>query len=427
MDPIHNMKQSIAIIGGGAAGMMAGAVLIENNTPADIHLFDANKNLGVKVIISGGGRCNVTTGITNQNTLKKHYTRGIPFLNAALSKFSPQKCYEWFESRGVPLKNESDNRVFPQSDDGKDIVGVFEKLFHKKITIHFQSRVKHIQKMKDRFAITTENSSHTVDYVVIATGGNAYRKTGSQGDGYHFAESLGHSITPLGPSLNSFFTEEQWPKNVSGIALPNATLSFKKTSVTGPFLFTHFGISGPSTFALSSHLAFEKISKQSPLTITLHVDKSIPWKSHLANNATNGKKQIKTLLSQKIPKRLTNEILTLSNIEQETKLADIPTENRKKLFQYLNNGFELTLTARRPGDEFVTAGGVNTDEINPQTMESLITPKLYFAGEVMDIDGVTGGFNLQSSWATGHLAGKSISKTIKKLTKKTSLIGGFSL
>lgn len=402
------MNKVIAIVGGGAAGMMAAAALIESNIKADIHIFDANTKLGVKVMISGGGRCNVTTGITQQHILRKQYTRGANFLKAALSKFSPKHCYNWFEKHGVPLKTESDNRVFPKSNNGTDVVHIFEKLFKNHATIHFKTRIQTITKSNNRFTLTTPKETLTFDFIILATGGNAYRKTGSQGDGYHFAEALGHTITPLGPSLNSLLTKEQWPKKLSGIALSSATLTHNKTSVTGPFLFTHFGISGPVTFALSSHLAFENL----PCSITLNPDTQ-NWKKILTNKS-DAKKQIKTILSNQFPSRFAEQLCILTDIKPDTKLADIQTNNRKHLIDLLINGLPLTLTKRRPGDEFVTAGGVNTDEINSQNMESKITPNLYFTGELMNIDAVTGGFNLQSSWATGHLAGYSIAKKIKK-------------
>ncbi len=395
--------------------MMAAAALIESGKDCDIHIFDVNKNLGVKVLISGGGRCNVTTGMRDPHLLKKQYTRGADFLKAALSKLTPKGTYDWFEAHGVPLKIEKDLRVFPQSNDGKDVVGIFEKMFTlHNVNIHFQSRVTDILKKNDTFEVTTNKTSTIVDYVVIATGGNAYRKTGSTGDGYHFAESLGHTITKLGPSLNSFFVKEEWPKQLSGIALPHAKLTCKKIKVEGPFLFTHFGISGPVTFAFSSHIAFDEIKNNNQCKIKLYPNTNISnWKKILTTEIkTQGKKFIKTILNEHLPKRFTTSILDQCDIPRDTQLADIPTPKRKKLIELLTNGLSLTLTQRRPGDEFVTAGGVNTDEINPQTMESNITPGLYFTGEVMNIDGVTGGFNLQSSWATGQLAGKSIAKHI---------------
>lgn len=395
--------------------MMAAAALVESNAPCDIHLFEPNKSLGVKVIISGGGRCNVTTGIREMHVLRKQYTRGAEFLKAALSKFNPEAVYNWFEDHGVPLKIEDDMRVFPQSNDGKDVVAVFERLFaQSNVQLHFQSRVTTISKDEQGYVITTKHGDTLADHVVVATGGNAYRKTGSTGDGYNFAESFGHTITPLGPSLNSFLTKEEWPKTLSGIALPNARLQSGKIKLDGPFLFTHFGISGPLTFAFSSHIAHEQVSTDSPMEVKLVLDSEktqSDWKTILTDTA-HSKKQIKTVLGTHLPHRLVAAILELTQIAPETTLTDIPTANRKTLHKLLSEGLSVTLIGRRPGDEFVTAGGISTDEINPQTMESLLSPGLYFAGEVMDVDAVTGGFNLQSSWAAGRLAGRSIAKKL---------------
>lgn len=410
----HESSQ-IAIIGGGAAGMMAAATILESDIPCQVHLFEKNKNLGAKVIISGGGRCNVTTGLKNKTQLLKNYTRGSEFLKAALSKFPPEKVYEWFENHGVPLKTEDDLRVFPKSNDGHDVVAIFERLFEKNnAEIHLLSNVKTITKQDDKYTVKTTKDSFEVDAVILTTGGNAYRHTGSTGDGYAFASSLGHTVTDLGPSLNSFVVKETWPKELSGISLPKAQLKYKKVAVDGPLLLTHFGISGPVTFSLSSQIAFETISAQSTLPIKLIPDagkKYEDWEALLLNSITKGgKKHINTYLQTFFPRRFCETILRLTGISAQKQLPDLSKKERQLLSHLLGDGMKLTLQQRRPGDEFVTAGGVSTDEINPQTMESLITPHLYFAGELMNIDGITGGYNLQASWATGKLAGSSFLK-----------------
>jgi predicted Rossmann fold flavoprotein len=405
----------IAIIGGGAAGMMAAATLLESEQEMQVHLFEKNKNLGAKVIISGGGRCNVTTGLQNKQQLLKKYSRGAEFLKAALSKFPPQQVYDWFEAHGVPLKIENDNRVFPQSNDGHDVVKIFEDLFESNnADLHLLAGVTEVLKQDDGFLVKTNNEEYVVDAVILTTGGNAYRHTGSTGDGYAFATALGHSITELGPSLNSFMIKEDWPKALSGISLENARLKFNKVAVDGPLLFTHFGISGPVTFSLSSQIAFEHISEKTPLEIQLIPDATKTfedWEQDLLNASTKeGKKQLNTYMQTMFPKRLVDSLLALAQVQRDLPLIELSKQERKSLSKVLSGGITLTLQQRRPGDEFVTAGGVSTDEINPQTMESLVTPNLYFAGELMDVDGVTGGFNLQASWAAGRLAGKSVLK-----------------
>lgn len=413
-----NKEPKIAIIGGGAAGMMAAATILESGKDCEVHLFEKNKNLGAKVIISGGGRCNVTTGLTNRDQLLKKYTRGGTFLKAAQSKFPPQQVYQWFEDHGVPLKTEEDLRVFPQSNDGHDIVGVFEELIQSKDNafLHLLSNVQKITKTNDQFTIKAKANEYLFDLVILTTGGNAYRHTGSTGDGYAFASDLGHSITKLGPSLNSFVVKEEWPKALSGISLPYPELKYKKIMAEGPLLFTHFGISGPAVFAFSSQIAFEKISPSSPLTIQLlpiagyRFEK---WEELFLQTIEQGnKKQVTTFLQEFFPKRFVESIIALTQVKRTKALIDLTKEERKELSHLLSGELSLTLEQRRPGDEFVTAGGVSTNEINPQTMESNIIPNVYFAGEIMDVDGVTGGYNLQASWAAGRLAGKSIVKKI---------------
>lgn len=410
--------QQISIIGGGAAGMMAAAAIVESGADCIIHIFDKNDHLGAKVIISGGGRCNLTTGIQDQVLLLKKYTRGAQFLRAALSKFPPQKTYDWFEAHGVPLKVEDDFRVFPISNDGHDVVEVFERMFGvENVLLHLQTKVISIVKTDGGFELETNKGKFEVSQVIITTGGSAYRQTGSTGDGYYFAQSLGHSITKLGPSLNSFEVKEAWVKELSGISLPDAGLKYGKVYVDGPFLFTHFGISGPVTFSLSSHLAHETISIDSPLQIEFIPDSAKDfddWEEILNQSSEyNAKKLVKTKLKEFFPQRFVEIILKISKIG-DMKVVDLTKAQRQSLSGLLSGKIKLTLMQRRPGDEFVTAGGVKTEEVNSQTMESLITPHLYFAGEVLDIDAVTGGFNLQSSWATGYLAGMSISKKLRR-------------
>jgi predicted Rossmann fold flavoprotein len=414
-------EMKIAIIGGGAAGMMAAATLLEEVVDAEIHLFEKNNVLGKKVSISGGGRCNVTTGINDKNILLSKYTRGSKFLIPAFGLFPPDKVFKWFEEQGIPLKIKNDLRVFPKSDNGKDVVKLFEDLFKNKIKVHLDLSIESIEPTEKGFTLTTKNGKDCFGIVVITSGGNAYRHTGSTGDGYDFAKSCKHSITKLGPSLNSFEVKEDWCKELAGISLENAKLitntNKEKTSAVGPFLFTHFGISGPVTFAFSSNTAFEKIDKKCPLKIGLIPNAEYNFNSldKLLQNliAENGAKQIINIISELTTRRLAEEILKISKINKDKKSAEIKKEERNEISHLLSGKLELNLIARRSGDEFVTAGGVDLNEVNRKTMESKILPNLYFAGEVLDIDGLTGGFNLQSAWATGRLAGTSIARKLK--------------
>ena len=402
--------------------MMAAIMAKLENPEVSITIFDKNPGLGAKVIISGGGRCNVTTGYTDIEKMLKNYPRGSKFLKNAMYAFGPADTYEWFEGRDVPLKIEKDMRVFPVSNDGKDIVGVFEQFFStESVDVKCGIDVKVVKKVSrelgEKFILVDKMGvKFEFDRLIVTTGGQAYRHTGSTGDGYSFAETLGHSITELGPSLNSFVLREKF--DLAGVSLSNVTMKTmlkdgKKVSYSGPFVFTHKGISGPVVFAMSAFSTFEKCSRERP--IMLYTDfaptLSLP---ELEKNAfgfieANPKKPFFSVFHKFIPKSALKKLLEHLGIDpdkacNETKHADI-----RKAAEKLKN-FPLTVIGRGQGSEFVTAGGVDTAEINPKTMESRICPGLYFAGEVMNIDGFTGGYNLQASWATGRLAGISASR-----------------
>lgn len=409
------MPKKVAIIGGGAAGLMCAATLFESGADLEIHLFEKNIRLGSKVIISGGGRCNVTTGIRDMKELFTKYIRGGKFLRTAIGQFSPEKVYDWFEEHGVPLKIEKDGRVFPVSDDGKDVVGVFEGMFSEDM-IHFRESVLKVEpKGDDACLLISDKAEYEFDFVVICTGGNAYSHTGSTGDGYDFARSFGHTITRLGPSLNSFLCSEDWPKELSGLSLSDARIETEALdAVSGPLLFTHFGVSGPMVFALSAYLAFDEITEGSPSKVKLYPLNNIrrfdfeeDFKSRIQSD---GAKQILSIMKDYLPARFAQVILDMAELPSEKKASEISKKDMFKVVELLFGGIELTFIKRRAGDEFVTAGGVSLDEVDSKTMQSKLHKSLYFAGEVLDVDGVTGGFNLQASWATGRLAGKSISQ-----------------
>lgn len=449
--------KTIAIIWAGAAWLMTAATILENteHQKYHIHIFEKNKTPGNKVIISWGGRCNVTTSITDKKILASKYTRGWDFIRKAMGKFGPQKVYDWFESHGVPLKVQEDLRVFPVSDDGYDVVDAFECIFAKyrdRVTLHYSEGVSsvissgenlypwfsesrnpaligqdfsasstieidglrskwQIQKehKEKQYSITTPKWSYTADVVIVTTGGSAYSHTGSTGDGYAFARALGHTITPLGPSLSSFLTREKWTHELSGLAFPEARIG----DLTWPILLTHFGISGPLSFMYSSEIAWEKLGSNSPKIIYLApvADMDTPtWESFLKDQfAEHPKKLITSILADKLPRRFVDGFVDEHfPLIRETYAASISKKDRAHIAELLWKWIPITLIERRPGDEFVTAGGVNTDEIDPETMESKIQKNLYFAGEVLNVDGYTGGFSLQICWASGYVAGRAI-------------------
>jgi predicted Rossmann fold flavoprotein len=411
---IKNMR--VAIIGGGAAGMMAAATINEYSPETEVFLIEKNDSLGKKVIISGGGRCNVTTGISDIKTVLKKYPRGEKFLISAMHRFSPEDVYKWFESHGVPLKCEDDLRVFPKSDDGHDVVKVFEKIFKNGNTqILFNHNVESIRKDKENFEIHFKGwPLLTVDRVVLCVGGQAYRQTGSVGDGYAFAESLGHKITSLAASLNSFITKEKWVRDISGVSFEKCKIYSdrkKEYSFTGSFLFTHTGISGPAVFALSSLVAFEEYGPKNPLPIFIDFLPDISddelYKKINNLKIEHAKKTLKNTVHLFVPESVVEIILQEQNVSFEKKTADATKEDMQKIISWLKK-MPLNAIGRGAGDEFVTAGGVDLSEVDPKTMESKICKGLFFAGEILDIDGFTGGFNLQASWATGFAAGRNV-------------------
>jgi len=403
------------IIGGGAAGLMAAAAIRENCPDKEVTLIDKNDGLGKKVLISGGGRCNVTTGLRDIRVVLSKYPRGAKFLNSAMRRFSPEAVYDWFEDHGVPLKVEADFRVFPRSNDGRDIVGVFERLFeNSNVRVLLGRRVAAIERLGSGFRVACVGlPALDADKVILTTGGQAFRQTGSTGDGYAWAEALGHHITPLAPSLSSLTTRETWVREVSGLSFPQARLRTVRPAVhefTGPFLFTHRGLSGPAVFAISSLVAFEKFDAAQPLELEIDLFPdltAVQLQDRLDTGLRqNSKKSLVNVLDFFMAKTLAAVLCRELGMNPAAYAGETARTDVARLAGWLK-GVPLRVTARDAGEEFVTAGGVDLGEVNQRTMESKIVPGLYFAGEILDIDGFTGGFNLQASWATGRVSGES--------------------
>ena len=408
----------VAIIGGGAAGLMAAATISETDPSVEVFLIERNPELGKKVVISGGGRCNVTTGIRDMRTLFSKYPRGSKFLSSALYGFPPERVYEWFEDHGVPLKTEDDARVFPVSDDGRDIVNAFKKVFDTHgVQIMLGRTAKFIEKGAEGFIVhCTNHSPFPVDKVVLTTGGQAYRHTGSSGDGYGFSESLGHTITPLAASLSSFLSRDAWVKELAGVSWEYASLRTDRCAtpeIAGAFLFTHHGITGPVVFAFSALAAFEVATPTKPMKIFINLfpDTAPEKMDDTIRTACklHPKRSVENILGAIVPKSLAKQLCALTEINGETHGGEINNKQFAALAQIFQN-LPITAIGRGAGDEFVTAGGVELSEVDPSTMQSKITPGLFFGGEILNIDGFTGGFNLQASWATGRLAGLSVLK-----------------
>lgn len=421
---------NIIIIGGGAAGMMCAAVASEANPDAKITLIEKNPMLGRKVLISGGGRCNVTTGIGDIKKVMDHYPRGKNFLKFAMYEFPPKVVYKWMEDRGAKLTTESDLRVFPSSNKGTSIVALFEQTFYKNhVTVLTKTHVDTITNIKKnnnsfekQFIVHTRDGlSLSADKLVLTTGGSAYNITGSTGDGYRFAETLGHRVTPLAPSLNAFIFKETWIQRVAGVSFPKARLTFhgsKKYTFSGPFLFTHAGITGPAVFALSSLCAYEMYDKNHPAPLFIDLMTDLNFDQLLAEIqkllTAHPKKIFVNILDMIIPKSLAEIVCGEFNIEKKHG-NEMSKAELRKITQWLKH-LPVNVIGRASGEEFVTAGGIDLSQVDSQTMQSKICPNLYFAGEILDIDGFTGGFNLQAAWATGRLAGLHVSITAHKLS-----------
>ncbi len=422
---MDTMDKTIGIIGAGAAGLMAAATVKELLPESTIILFEKNAALGAKVIISGGGRCNVTTGIFDVKKLLLNYPRGAKFLMSAMFRFPPEKVKEWFENHGVPLKIEEDLRIFPKSNNGKDIVKALEKTITSTdaeiLTKAWVTDIVYQENDRRYHIFLKDGKSYFVDILIITTGGNAYRHTGSTGDGYAWAKKLGHTITELAPSLNAFTLSEEWGRQMAGVSITDAILTIKsmktgkKYERRGPFVFTHTGLSGPSIFALSSLSAYEHYDSKEPLSIFINFFPDFsPEKleeKFLELSKQHGKKMLVNFLDLFLPKSLCEIFAKVCYLPENLIIHQLNKEGRKKILHHLQS-FECHINGKAGGEEFVTAGGVDTNEVSTNTMESKICPGLYFAGEILNIDGFTGGFNLQASWATGRLCGESIVKTL---------------
>ena len=404
----------IAVIGGGAAGLMAAyRAALSDNT---VFLIERNDRPARKVMITGKGRCNVTNNCDN-NTLISNVTKNGKFLFSAFSAFSSADTMRFFEENGVPLKTERGNRVFPVSDKAVDIVDALVAAVKKAGVKIIKGRAEEI--LSDGTAVSgvkLENGDIiSADKVILATGGMSYSLTGSSGDGYKMAKNLGHSITELRPSLAPLTVHQGFCSSLSGLSLKNVTLSLyeegKKKPVyeeLGEMLFTHFGISGPLVLSASAHIKY--IGKKNyyvnidlkPALSTEQLDKRI-----LRDFEEQSNKDFINSLDSLLPKSLISVIVSQSGIEPRRKVNQISRQERQGLVELIKN-LRLDITGFRPIEEaIITSGGISLKEVNPSTMESKLLSGLYFAGEILDVDAYTGGFNLQIAFSTGFLAGES--------------------
>ncbi|NQT50129.1 NAD(P)/FAD-dependent oxidoreductase [Candidatus Kuenenbacteria bacterium] len=404
-------KYNLAVIGGGPAGMMAAARAGELG--ARVVLIERNERLGVKLLITGKGRCNITN---NEDDLKKIvsiYGPNGKFLYSALNKFSNKDVIEFFENRGVKTKVERGNRVFPVSDKSKDVLDCLKKyLKENKVEVKYNSAViKFITKNKRIEKVILENGQEIVaENFLIATGGKSYPGTGSTGNAYKWLKELGHDLTEPKPALTPIIIKEKIVKQLEGLSLKNAEVSLwaerKLDSEFGEALFTGNGLSGPVVLNLSKKIN-ENEGKNMKIKIDFKPALDFPTlnKRILRDFEGQKNKQFKNSLDKLLPKKLIPVIIKLSGIKPDKAINEITKEERKKLIKLLKE-FELNVAGLVGFEKaIVTSGGVDLKEVDPKTMQSKIIDNLYFAGEILDIDGPTGGYNLQVAWSTGYAAG----------------------
>lgn len=415
------MRTSLLVIGAGAAGLIAAGSAA--NEGVETVILERNERPARKVMITGKGRCNVTNNCGSLQELISNVPRNGRFLYGAFSRFMPSDVIDFFESRGVELKTERGNRVFPVSDSAADIVDALHGYAKSRARIMRGRAVELLLDGGRVIGVKTEDGEEIfAEKIIIATGGLSYPGTGSTGDGYELAKQAGHKITDLVPSLVPLEIHEGFCSDLMGLSLRNSAIKVVdtesgKTIYTdfGEMLFTHFGVSGPMILSASAHMRNMKSGKYKiyidlkPALTVEQLDARI-----LRDFSENTNKNFINALNSLLPKKLVPVIVKLSKIGLTTKVNQITKEQRRALAELLK-GLCITVTGFRPvAEAIITSGGVDVSQINPKTMESKLAEGLYFAGEVIDADAYTGGFNLQIAFSTGRLAGLSAAEKIKE-------------
>ena len=410
----------VIVVGGGAAGMFAAIAAAKNGH--QVTLYEKNEKLGKKIFITGKGRCNITNAADMEELFDAVVTNS-KFLYSSFYGYTNQNVIDFFEDAGVPVKIERGNRVFPISDHSSDVIRALEREMKKVgVKVCLNTEVKSVEAEKDKFnkVVLKDTTTQTADACIVATGGLSYRSTGSTGDGFRFAENVGHKVTQCFPSLVPMETKEPWICELQGLSLRNVEakiLDGKKELYKdfGEMLFTHFGVSGPLIISASSYMGkkfMDKNGQKKELTLEIDLKPALTEEQLdqrvLRDFEENHNRQFKNAITKLFPTKLIPVMLELGGIDPEKKVNSIEKEERKQ-FVHLIKHFRMTLTGLRDYPEaIITKGGVNVKEIDPGTMESKLVKGLYFAGEVLDLDALTGGFNLQIAWSTGYAAGNAI-------------------
>ena len=408
----------VIVVGGGAAGAMAAIAAARSGSRTT--LFEKNEKIGKKLFITGKGRCNVTNACETEELFDNVVSNG-KFLYSAFYSFDNNSTMDFFEQAGCMLKTERGDRVFPKSDHSSDVIAALNReLSERGVEVFLHTPVKEIlleerlDGKRVRGVRLADGREEPADSVVVATGGISYESTGSTGDGYRFAERAGHKLAEAKPALVPFNIQEPFCRDMMGLSLKNVSVSLSCDGKElyqgfGEMLFTHFGVSGPLILTASSYYETRACGKRAVLRLDLkpalteeQLDRRI-----LRDFEENRNRLFKNALGGLFPAKMIPVMVALSGIDPEKKVNEVTREERKGLVSLIK-GLPMTVTGCRNFSEaIITQGGVSVKEINPSTMESKIVKGLYFAGEVLDLDALTGGFNLQIAWSTGHLAGCS--------------------
>ena len=414
----------VVVIGGGPAGMMAAITSAENEN--EVILLEKNKSLGKKLLITGKGRCNITSSLPMEDFIKNTPGNGM-FLYSAYNRFTNQDIISFLKKQGLEVKEERGNRIFPVTDKSKDVLNCFEKKLKslKNVKIMYEMPVSEILVNEEKIVTGVKCKNGAIikaDKVILATGGKSYPLTGSTGDGYEMAKKLGHTITKIKPSLVPLETYEQdLHQSLQGLSLRNVKIKMIDTCKNktiyedfGEMLFTHFGVSGPVILSGSAHLVRYKNIDE--LLKNKKIKLLIDLKPALTEEKLNDRilrdfeefknKNFKNSLDKLLPQKLIPVIIERSGINPDKQVNSITKQERTQIVKLLKD-FEVTIkNFRRIEDGIITAGGISIKEVNPKTMESKLISGLYFAGEILDVDSYTGGFNLQIAYSTGFVAGK---------------------
>lgn len=415
------------IIGGGPAGMMSAISAAENRSPKDeVIIVEKMNMLGKKLLITGKGRCNITSSLEMEDFIKNTPGNGM-FLYSSFQQFTNKDIINFLKKQGLEVKEERGSRIFPITDKSTDVLNCFiNRLKELKVKIYLNENVEQIitQKTEEEqkvIGIKTNKRKIEADKVILATGGKSYPLTGSTGEGYKMAKELGHTITEIKPSLVPLETYEV-EKELQGLSLKNVKIQLKDTSKKriiyedfGEMIFTHFGVSGPTILSSSAHLVryknIENLFKERKIILKIDLKPALSEEKLndriLRDFEEEKNKQFKNSLNKLLPQKMINSVIKKSKIDPQKQVNTITKQERTRLIEVLK-GFELEIKKFRPIEEaIITSGGIKIKEINPKTMESKKVKGLYFAGEIIDVDSYTGGLNLQIAYSTGYVAGKT--------------------